>query len=276
MPSQGVLAKQGKDTFHDNDFKRRWVEQYCASKTTRQQAFACSLLPARAGWRKTQLCSRCFAPSTNAAIHAWKVRLCSPCIAASILNKSAFALHRLRLHLHALTRLCAADSAKTFMLTPTDLAALPTWVSGVQTPFGGLVKFYFRRHLERASAQKHGATGVEAARQKQSERKEKRKEATVEKKQSKLADVDELLKANGLERGYDDLYRLGTGLAHAIRQFVDPKTAGKKSKRRGCVTCACVFCACSLTDGELLRSTGRKRPRRRARSPPSSRHPVRR
>jgi hypothetical protein len=119
------------------------------------------------------------------------------------------------------------------MLTPTDLATLPTWVSGVQTPFGGLVKFYFRRHLERAAAQKHGATGVEAARLKQTERKEKPKEATVEKKQSKQADIDELLKTNGLERGYNDLYRLGTGLAHAIRQFVDPKTAGKKSKRRG-------------------------------------------
>ena len=42
-----------------------------------------------AGWRKTTLCSRCFMPSTNAPILAWKVRLCSPCIAASILNKSA-------------------------------------------------------------------------------------------------------------------------------------------------------------------------------------------
>jgi hypothetical protein len=117
----------------------------------------------------------------------------------------------------------------------------------VQTPFGGLVKFYFRRHLERASAQKHGATGVEAARQKQTARKEKRKEATVEKKQSKQADIDELLEANGLERGYDDIYHLGTGLAHAIRQFVDPKTAGKKSKRRGCVTCAASELMLTLT-----------------------------
>ncbi len=41
------------------------------------------------GWRKTRLCSGCYAPTGNAGIHTWKVRLCSPCMAASILNKSA-------------------------------------------------------------------------------------------------------------------------------------------------------------------------------------------
>ena len=91
-PAPGQLAKQGKDTFHDNDFKRLWVEQYCACRcgaAAARRALTRRLWPA-AGWRKTTLCSRCFVPTSNAAIHAWKVRLCSPCIAASILNKSAF------------------------------------------------------------------------------------------------------------------------------------------------------------------------------------------
>lgn len=103
----GVLAKQGRDTFNDNDYKRRWVEQYC--------------------WRKTQLCSRCFVPNGNADIRAWKVRLCSPCIAASILNKSASRrwLSQRSAVSQPLTRLVharTADSSKLFMLTPKDLA----------------------------------------------------------------------------------------------------------------------------------------------------------
>ena len=103
----------------------------------------------------------------------------------------------------------------------------------MQTPFGEMVKFYFRRHLERAAAQKHGADGMDAARQKQAERKEKRARTIVDKKASKQSEVDELLKANGIEGGYQGLHQLGHALAYAIRQFVDPKTAGKKSKRRG-------------------------------------------
>ena len=87
----GALAKQGKDVFNDNDFQRRFVEQYCAPARRRNAtATTRALTWHRAGWRKTTLCSRCFVPTTNAAIHAWKVRLCSPCMAASILNKSAY------------------------------------------------------------------------------------------------------------------------------------------------------------------------------------------
>ena len=101
------------------------------------------------------------------------------------------------------------------------------------TPFGGLVKFYFRRHVERAAAQKHGAGGVEAARQKQTERKDKRVQIREDDKQSREAQVDELLKANGLEGGYRALHQLGPKLASAVRQFVDPKAV--KKRRGGCV-----------------------------------------
>ena len=116
---------------------------------------------------------------------------------------------------------------------------LPTWVSGVQTPFGGLVKFYFRRHLERAAAQKYGADGVEAARQKQAERKEKRVQSRVDDKESKVAQVEEVLKDNGFEGGFRALYLLGHSLAAAVQRFVDPKAAGKK-RRGGCVLPACI------------------------------------
>ena len=149
------------------------------------------------------------------------------------------------------------------MLTPTDLAPvrcrkarclihagvgltlasaclqLPTWVSGVPTPFGGLVKFYFRRHLERAAAQKHGADGVEAARQKQTERKEKRVQSRVDDQESKVAQVEEVLKANGFEGGFRALHKLGHHLAQAVQQFVNPKTVAKK-RRGGCVLPACI------------------------------------
>jgi len=50
---------------------------------------------------------------------------------------------------------------------------------------------------------------------------------------SKEAQLDELLKANGLEAGYNALYQLPQNVAQAIRVFVDVKTAGKK--RKGCV-----------------------------------------
>jgi hypothetical protein len=82
---------------------------------------------------------------------------------------------------------------------------LPTWNAGVSGPFGEPVKFYFRRHLERvrgllvpccssvamtrdartllqAAAQKHGAAGVDGARQKQAERKVTRQKNKEDKK----------------------------------------------------------------------------------------------
>ena len=116
-PAPGVLAKRGSDgDFRDNDFLRRFVEQYCASfsalLTLLRLLRSRALAAAGAGWRKTNLCSRCFVPSTNAAIHAWKVRLCSPCIAASILNKSASTLlQRFRVPHRPLRRqLCSVRS----------------------------------------------------------------------------------------------------------------------------------------------------------------------
>ena len=148
---------------------------------------------------------------------------------------------------------------------------LPTWISGVPTPFGGLVKFYFRRHLERAAAQKHGAAGVEAAREKQAARKEKRAQSRVDDKESKVAQLDELLKANGIEGGYRDLHLLGPNLTHAVHLFIDPKTAGKK--RRGCVFlfALCVF---ALTKSLLPAALAPKKSRS-LRSLPSSRRRVR-
>ena len=141
------------------------------------------------------------------------------------------------------------------MLAPGDLAQLPTWVSGVRTPFGGLVKFFFRRHLERAAAQKHGSAGMDAARQKQAERKEKRVQSKVDKKQSATAQLDELLKAHGVAAGYAALHLLGPSLAHAVRVFVDPKTAGKKRRGRGCVSTA----ARALTARALTTSLAQRR-----------------
>ena len=98
-PAPGTLSKRGsgaEEDFRDNDYQRRFIEQFCASTARmvahgfRRPSHAPVFFPL-SGWRKTTLCSRCFEPSTNAPIHAWKVRLCSPCIAASILNKSALA-----------------------------------------------------------------------------------------------------------------------------------------------------------------------------------------
>lgn len=68
---------------------------------------------------------------------------------------------------------------------------------------------------------------------------------------SKEAQLDELLKANGLEAGYNALYQLPQNVAQAIRVFVvDVKTAGKK--RKGCVLlCICaadVLLTASLVD----------------------------
>ena len=123
-------------------------------------------------------------------------------------------------------------------------------MSGVPTPFGGLVKFYFRRHLERAAAQKHGADGVEAARQKQTERKEKRVQSRVDDKESKVAQVEELLKDNGFEGGFHSLHQLGHHLASAVQQFVDPKAVGKK-RRGGCVQLACIAIV-TCADGSVL------------------------
>jgi hypothetical protein len=114
-----------KDEQADHDYYRRFVEQFCAhtpataqrrqrghSAAQRGACCVCNgpddvissarapLFP-RAGWRKTRLCSRCFALTPNAGIPLWKVRLCSPCMVASVLNKSAS---------------CVALSARAFVL----------------------------------------------------------------------------------------------------------------------------------------------------------------
>jgi len=81
----------------------------------------------------------------------------------------------------------AADSAKQFLLGAKELREvrplwklpafltlppfltraplqLRTWSAGVTAgPFNTAVQFFFRRHLERAAAQKHGAAGGLAA-----------------------------------------------------------------------------------------------------------------
>ena len=41
----------------------------------------------------------------------------------------------------------------------TLCAQLRTWSAGVTGPFNTEVKFFFKRHLERSAAQKHGAAG---------------------------------------------------------------------------------------------------------------------
>ena len=108
------------------------------------------------------------------------------------------------------------------------------------------MKFYFRRHLERAAAQKHGADGVEVARQKQAERKEKRVQSRVDDKESKVAQVEEVLKDNGVGGGFRALHLLGSSLAAAVHRFVDPKAVGKK-RRGGCVLLACIATECELS-----------------------------
>jgi hypothetical protein len=82
------------DTMPDFDYRRRFVEQYCAPSCAQPAArhavlTQAALLLSLPGWRKTRNCSRCFKPTSNAAIAPWKVRLCSPCITGSVMNKSA-------------------------------------------------------------------------------------------------------------------------------------------------------------------------------------------
>ena len=144
-PAPGTVVV---DDFNDHDFQRRFIEQFCARPCATLTRSCAHADKPRTGWRRTDLCSRCFVRTSNAAIHLWKVRLCSPCMAASILNKSALpSLHVS--FLRALTVFLAADAAKTFLIGPKELNALSTWDAGIVGPFGAPVQFYFRRHLER-------------------------------------------------------------------------------------------------------------------------------
>jgi hypothetical protein len=143
----------------------------------------------------------------------WKVRLCASCLAASVVNKT--------------------DAMRVFLLSEKDLktnsAQVPTWLSGVMTPFGVPVQMYFRRHLERLAAEKYGANGLKSALDRKARVRAETQAKAEGLRAEALAAVTSALAANGLTIYSAEWSQLGEA-ARAIAIFLSGG-AHKPSKR---------------------------------------------
>jgi len=88
------LAPRGQllceDDTADNDWRRRFIEQYCLCRTSLCSLW-CAPRPHR-GFRRRQrriaLRVSSYVKTSNAPVSVWKVRLCPSCISGCVVNKT--------------------------------------------------------------------------------------------------------------------------------------------------------------------------------------------